>query len=139
MKKENNKKIGLVAGGIIILFVTFYAGVTYGKSKIPARGAAGIQAFQNNGGIRSGRNGGGFIAGEVISKDDKSITIQLVGGGSKIIFLDANTKISKMVVSSSTDIAIGTQVSITGTVNADGSENAQAVQIRTNAPQSVVQ
>ncbi len=134
MRKEKNKKIGLIVLGIIILAGVFYGGVVYGKSHalatVNTRGQGG-QAFGN--GIRGTRGAGGlggFTTGEIIGKDDKSITVKLMDGGAKIIFLDTNTTISKFAAASVTDLATGTQVSVTGTPNTDGSMNAQSVQIR---------
>jgi len=136
MQKENKKNVVWVVAGIVILVAVFYGGVVYGKSQIPVKGQ-GMQAFGQNNvvGIRGTRSGGGlggFTAGQIISKDAQSITIKLMDGGSKIIFLDSNTKISKMTDGSMADLATGIQVSITGTANADGSINAQTVQIRPN-------
>jgi hypothetical protein len=139
----NKKNIGWAVVGVIVLVAVFYGGMVYGKSgqgKIPVRGQ-GAQAFSVVGGARGLRNGGGsggFTAGEIISKDDKSITVQIMGGGpgspptggSKIIFLDSTTKISKSASGTLADLATGTQVSIMGTPNIDGSISAQSVQIR---------
>jgi hypothetical protein len=136
MKKENNKKIGFVIGGIVVLIGVFYCGMVYGKSIKPA-GTAGLQAFGGARGTRGG-GGGGFTTGEILSKDDKSITLKLMNGGSKIIFLDANTKISKSVSGSTADLSVGTQVSVMGAANTDGSVNAQSVQIRPNTALPVV-
>jgi hypothetical protein len=67
----------------------------------------------------------------VIAKDATSITLQLPGNaGSKIIFYSATTQISKMASGTPVDLANGTNVSITGTANSDGSVTAQAIQIR---------
>lgn len=84
---------------------------------------------------------GGFTAGTILSKDATSITVSLMGGGSKIIFLDANTKISKQAEGSVADLTAGAQVSVMGAANTDGSINAMTVQIRPKmAPaQNVVQ
>ena len=135
---NKNKKIGLIILVVVVLAGVFYGGVVYDKSKIPARGQAfgvGVN-FGGIGGTMSTRAGnGGFTTGEIISKDDKSITVKLMDGGSKIIFLDTNTKISKQTSGTVDDLATGTQVSIMGTSNADGSENAESVQIR---PQTMV-
>jgi hypothetical protein len=57
-----------------------------------------------------------------------------MGGGSKIVFLDTNTKITKQAEGSASDLAVGTQVSVSGAPNADGSVNAQMVQIRPVLP-----
>jgi hypothetical protein len=132
-----NKKIGLVIVGIIVLIGAFYGGIVYGKSQIPARGA---QVFNPNnmpngmpnGGTRNIKSGGlvGFTSGEIISKDDKGITIKLQDGGSKIIFLSTTTAVAKATTGSITDLTVGTQVSVTGATNTDGSITAQSVQIR---------
>ena len=137
MQKENNKKIGLVVGGIVVLIAVFYGGMVYGKSQIPTRGQ-GAQAF-GAGGLRGARTGGaagGFTTGQIISKDATSITVSIQGGGSKIIFLDSNTKVSKQANGTLADLVVGTAVSISGAANADGSVNATTVQIRPNTPQS---
>ncbi len=127
-----NKKIGLVVLGIIVLSTVFFAGDVYGKSKIPARGQGNQTfAFNTQGrGMRNVGGMGGFIGGEVISKDDKSITVKLQDGGSKIIFLSTGTKVSKQITGTVSDLAVGTEVSVTGAANADGSVNAETVQIR---------
>lgn len=142
---NKNKKISLGIVGIIVLIGIFYGGMVYGKSQIPARGQ-GAQAFGQNSalGARGGaRNAGGFTAGQIISKDANSITVQLMAGGngqggtatpsaggSKIVFIGTGTTVTKTVTGSVGDLIIGTQVSITGTANTDGSENAQSVQVR---------
>lgn len=141
MKEEKNKKIGLGIVGILVLVGAFYAGMTYGgnnvRNAISIRGAT----FGQNGAnsmMRGSRNGEGFTAGQIISKDATSITVSLTSGGSKIIFLDTNTKISKQADGTLADLAVGTSVSVTGTPNADGSENAQSIQIRPTLAPSVL-
>ena len=148
---NKNKKIGLIVGLVIVLCVVFYGGMVYGKSQIPAQVTA---TFGQNGtiGARGARGmGGGFTTGQIISKDANSITVQLMTGGagsatqpsgpaspslggSKIIFIGANTTVAKTVAGSANDLTVGAQVSITGTANTDGSVNAQSVQIRPNTP-----
>ena len=134
---NKNKKISLVVIGVIVLVGVFYAGVSYGKNQTPKRGPSNMQAFGQNGvgGARDMKAGfGGFTAGEIISKDDKSITIKLQNGGSKIIFLSTDTSISKNATGTINDLNVGTTVSITGTANTDGSVSAQSVQIRPVTP-----
>ncbi len=86
---------------IIVLIVVgggaFYGGMLYGKSQGGSRASAGFQnltpaqrqQFGANGNRqgRVGANGNNFTAGQVIAKDDKSVTVKLQDGGSKIIFL----------------------------------------------------
>jgi hypothetical protein len=137
----NSKKIGFVVLGIIVLVGVFYGGMVYGKSQI-STSATGVAAFANRG-MRGGAGGlgsGGFTTGQIIAKDATSITVQLMTGGvvpgattqsgSKIVFVDSNTKVTKQATGTLSDLAIGTEVSVTGTPNTDGSVSATAVQIR---------
>jgi hypothetical protein len=132
-----NKKFIWGIVGIIVLVVVFYGGMVYGKGQTPANTTP--TAF--SGGARGTRGAGAFSGatiGQIISKDATSITVQLmtVGAGSttpvgsKIVFLDSNTKITKQTSGTMSDLAVGTNVSVTGTANTDGSISAQAVQIR---------
>jgi hypothetical protein len=145
---DKNKKIVFGIVSIIVLVGVFYGGMTYGGNNVRASINSRGQNFSQNqgsvGGMRGGRASGGFIAGKIISKDSTSITVQLTAGGngtasptqggSKIIFLGNSTKITKQASGTLSDLAIGTDVSITGTPNTDGSINAQSVQIRPNTP-----
>ena len=137
---NKNKKIVLVVVGIIVLVGAFYGGMLYGKSNTGAQAAPQGGATARTGQFgRGGRSGGGFVSGEILSKDATSITIKLnnndptattTGTGSKIIFVDTSTTVSKMASGSLNDLNAGTQVSITGTTNADGSVTAKSIQIR---------
>ncbi|MEI8174364.1 MAG: hypothetical protein WCG28_00245 [bacterium] len=145
---DKNKKIVFGIVSIIVLVGAFYGGMTYGGNNVRASINSRGQNFAQNqggaGGMRGTRAGGGFIAGKIISKDATSITVQLTTGGnettsptqggSKIIFLSASTNVSKIATGSTSDLIIGTSVSITGTPNTDGSISAQSVQIRPNTP-----
>ena len=140
-----NKKIIFVVVGIIILAGVFYGGMVYGKSQSLTQHANGFGLnMQNRTGqfgmsARGNRMGGGFVGGEIISKDDKSITVKIMSNdpngtntttGSKIIFFDTSTTVSKTATGSLTDLAVGTQVSVQGTTNSDGSVTAKTIQIR---------
>lgn len=141
-KFYTGKTIGFVV--VIVLVATFYGGVVYGRKQIPTRGTQ-IFNQNNTGGARGIKNmgiQGGITAGEIISKDEKSLTIKYSNGnsesktgGSKIIFLGENTVVTKMATGSLNDLSIGTFVSITGGANTDGSLTAQSIQIRPNMPQ----
>jgi hypothetical protein len=126
--------VAIVAGGL-----SFYGGMKYGQSANPQTGStrtdfqqmrsAGVGQAGQRSGFGQGQNGG-FTGGEIISKDDKSITVKLRDGSSKIVFVSASTEVMKSVHGSSNDLAVGEQVTVTGSANSDGSITAQSVQIR---------
>ena len=140
----NQKMIGAIIGiAVVVGGGSFYGGMQYGKSKTSA--AAGrssnlspeerqarlgqVGAQGQRGGMNEFAQGGG-AGGEIIAKDDKSITVKLRDGGSKIIFLSNSTSLLKTAEGSLQDLAIGEQVTAIGTANQDGSMSAQSVQIR---------
>lgn len=141
-----NKLIAIViATAIVVGGGAFYGGMKYAQSGTP-RGFA--QNFQNlspeehqqrfqqlgqNGG-RMRQAGAEFTTGEIISKDDKSITVKLPGGGSKIIFYSDTTEVGKFVNGALNDLEVGWTVSVNGKTNSDGSMTAQSIQIRQLAP-----
>ncbi len=81
-------------------------------------------------GANRGPRGVGFTSGEVLSVDDKSITVKLEDGGSRIIFLGASTTIMKSQEGAIGDVTTGTNVVVNGTPNSDGSVTAQNIQLR---------
>jgi len=132
----------IIAGG-----AGFLAGKHVSASALQANSASTRTGGQfGMGGMRGGRNGAGFASGQIISADDKSITVELrapaggagqtQGSGSKIIFLADSTQIMKTVDGAKTDLVVGKTVTVSGTPNQDGSINATSIQIRTAPPQS---
>lgn len=67
--------------------------------------------------------------GEVIAKDEKTITIKLSSGGSKIILLSESTQINKTSQGNIQDLDVGKNVIVQGTTNSDGSVTAKTIQI----------
>ncbi len=147
------KKIFLVFAIIIIIGVgCFYGGMKYGQSKDSAafKGGNGnltnlsaeerqarMQQFGANsiGNLRGAgtrTNGDGFVGGEIISKDDKSLTIKMADGSTKIVLFSSSIQITKSVSGIIDDLKIGENIQVNGTANQDGSITAQSIQLRSN-------
>jgi hypothetical protein len=118
----------------------FYGGMQYNKSKSSStrslRGGNNAAGFQSgnrqSGGQRMGigNNGSGdFTAGQIISKDDKSITVKNRNGGSQIVYFSDSTTVGKTVQGSISDLSVGQQVMANGKNNPDGSLAAQNIQL----------
>ena len=135
---DKKKIITLVVVAVVAGGIGFFGGTKFSQAKAKTaqaafRGGAGGAAFAGRRGANS-QNGGGFTGGQIISKDDKSITIKTMDGGSKIVFLAGSTQISKSVSGTSADLNNGENVVVTGTANSDGSVTAQNIQIRPAMP-----
>ena len=128
---KNKKMVSyLVIVAVVFLAVGYYSGVKHGQAQNVAGNSASNNFGQGKGGMRAGRIGGGFVNGDIISKDDKSITVSLRNGGSQIIFVSPSTEVMKSVSGTASDLTVGKSVSINGTPNSDGSVSAQSIQIR---------
>lgn len=150
----NKLIVSIIAVAVIVGGGAFFGGMKYAESKSP-RGRVSQADFQNlqnfsseerqqrlqefgaNAGVgfRAGAGAGqrgraGFTVGEIIVKDDKSVTVKLQDGGSKIVFLSDSTEITKSVAGALSDLEIGKNISVNGTVNSDGSVTAQIIQLR---------
>lgn len=131
-----NQSLIIILSVALSLSVGFYAGTNYqsGKDASIRNGLGSLQAnFRNrqNGTLTNSqpsRNGGQLI-GEITSQDDKSITIKLTDGSSKIVFLSSTTAINKESAVTKTDLTVGTKIGVFGQSNTDGSLNAQSIQI----------
>jgi len=124
----------LVVGG-----GAFYGGMKYGQGKgFP--GNFSRQNFQNlseeqRQQISQGRVGGvggvgGSLGGEVIAKDEQSLTLRTQDGSSKIVFFSGSTKILRTADGTIDDIGIGEQIMVSGEQNSDGSYTAKTIQER---------
>jgi len=135
--------LAVIGGG------AFYGGMKYGQStrQNPAlykeRDLGGQnlspeqrqQLFQGNigGSFQRGIGGGAgtnFLSGEVITKDEQSLTLKMPDGGSKIVFFSGSTKILKTTDGSIDDIGMGEQIMVSGEQNSDGSYTTQTIQER---------
>lgn len=137
----------VIVVAVVVGVGAFYGGMKYGQSKASAS-AQGTRGFANlspaeqqkrlqqmgSGSARlgNGQSGADFVNGEVIAKDDQSITVKLRDGGSKIIFYSDGIDIGKFVSGNPNDLEISQTVIVNGKTNSDGSITAQSIQIRAN-------
>jgi len=122
----------IVAGG-----GAFYGGMKYAAAKTQSSGASANfrnlspeqrqQRMQQAG---TGQGRGGFTNGEIISKDDKSITVKLRDGGSKIIFFSGSSQITKVAAGSTSDLNAGENIMVSGDANQDGSITAKVINLQ---------
>ena len=69
------------------------------------------------------------IDGEILTLDEKGITIKLSDGSSKIVLFSDSTVISKSAKVTRGDLKINSKVIVSGTQNADGSITAIGLQL----------
>ncbi len=135
---KNNSIIITVVLVLAVGASAFFGGMKYQQSKAPSftsfngQGGARMQGGQGRGTQGGGnRANGGFrpILGEIVSSDDKSITVKLQDGSSKIVILSTSTNINKASTAAKTDLTTGQTVSVFGQANQDGSVTAQNIQL----------
>lgn len=141
------KNIIFVIVALLVGAAGFYGGMTFSGRSLQANTLQGGNFSGQNTAVRQQRlqqmgmtgqvgraQAGGMVNGEILSADDKSITVKLRDGGSKIVFFSASTEIGKFVTAAVTDLVSGKTVSVNGTANADGSVTAKTIQIRPKLP-----
>lgn len=124
-----NINITVIAVAIIGLAVGFFGGMKYQQIKVSQVTAQNRTEGFN--GQRGNRMGQGIrpVNGEIISQDDKSITVKLPDGSSRIVLLSGSTQINKAEKTTKDDLKIGERVAAFGSENPDGSITAQSIQL----------
>ena len=130
MNNKTKKILSIVAMAIIIGGGCFFIGYKVGK---------GGNSFAKNGMDFPGGNmqrgdgmtkNGGMASGEIIAKDDTSVTIKLNNGGSKIVFYSETTDVSKTIEGAAADLEVGKTIMASGITNTDGRITAKTIQLR---------
>lgn len=129
---KNNTLIIIIAVALVVGAGGFFAGMKYQQTKTSAGRSGNFQGTRNG---NFGQRGQGArpVRGEIISQDDKSITVKLQDGSSKIILLAGTTSINKSSEGSKSDLKTGEQVAVFGQENSDGSVTAQNIQLNPQA------
>ncbi|MBU0649681.1 hypothetical protein KJ605_01955 [Patescibacteria group bacterium] len=139
MKDAKNVVI-VVLVTILVGGASFYGGTLYQKSKTIN---ALTRQFGTNAGRfadrsanpalsgSAGRAGAGFrpIVGEILGKDDSSLTVKMQDGSSKIILLTETTAINRAEKIEASALNAGDTVRVMGVTNTDGSVTAQDIQL----------
>jgi hypothetical protein len=127
--------IWAVLAAVLAGALGFYGGVTYQKAQGPAalagraggpRGGGGFgQGGQGAPGVPGGaagaggqrgfgRQAGSVTTGTILAQDAKSITVKTADGGSKTVFISANTRLSEQKQLTAADLKVGDQIFATG-------------------------
>ncbi len=133
---KNNNILIIVVVAILVGAAGFFGGMKYQQSKQPVfnrqfGGGQGGRNGQGQGtaGLPAGRQGFRPVSGEIISADDKSVTVKLQDGSSKIVLFSSKMTINKAAEGAIADLKVGERVSVFGTDNTDGSVTAQNIQL----------
>ncbi|MBU0569722.1 hypothetical protein KKB40_02995 [Patescibacteria group bacterium] len=130
MKQSNYVVIAVLL--ILVGAGSFYGGMKYQQGKQPSRADFQSRAGTRQQNLPDGaqqRMGAGAVRGEIISRDETSITVKLPDGSSKIVLISENTQINKATEASVDDLGTGEQVMVIGQTNSDGSVTAQNIQL----------
>ncbi len=138
------KLIILIITGLIIFAGGFATGMYYQKKqtlnaqKFPGNfnGQTPPDMSKNNSSDKgthpSGNNsgpGGNMTSGEIISKSDTSLIIKTSDGNTKTIYYSDSTTVSKNETGSTSDLTVGTNISVSGTTNTDKSVTSKMIMI----------
>jgi hypothetical protein len=121
---------------LVGLGVGFFGGYQYRNYRlnqtrgtfIGANGQRFTGARAGQGAVAGAR--GGAVAGSILSIDANSITVKLADGSTKIVLFSGSTMYSDTVTAAQTDLKVGSEVSVFGSANSDGSVTATNIQIR---------
>lgn len=129
----NNKQIIItLVVAIIVGAAAFFGGMQYQKFQrnvfFTTNGGEGGRF----GGARFGQGGrGGFtpVIGQITESDDKTMTVKMQDGSSKIVVLSGTSSINKSSAGTKSDLKAGETVAVFGSTNSDGSVTAQSIQL----------
>lgn len=126
-----NNKILLVVIVVVVAAAAFYGGTVYQKGQTQTFGGQSgfARRFGQNG--QNGQNAQNFrpVRGQVINKDNNSLTVKLADGSTKLVILSNSTMYYKSSTASASDVIDGDTIQVLGTQNSDGSVTAQNVQL----------
>lgn len=141
-----NNIIAIIVLLLVVSGAAFFGGTKYQQRKTVSQFSQRM-GLNDGSGQGMGRNTGNNITsgdvaknrgqtpgfrqtvGEIISVDDKSITVKLADGSSKIVLFSDSTTINKAIEASKSDLKVGTNVAVNGNTNTDGSVTSNNIEI----------
>ena len=120
--------IWAVLAALLAGAVGFYVGVTYQKGQSSTGSAARFAGQNGTGNTGQGGNGrtsangqrgfgraaGSVATGTILAQNATSITVKTGDGGSKTVFISANTRYTRQQQLTAADLKVGDQVLATG-------------------------
>lgn len=130
--KINKMIIVFTLVSLIMLGAGFFAGTKYQNRKQlkMIQGSRQDARMGNQNGFRGG------TLGDIISKDEKSITVKMQDGSSRIVLFTDSTQINKVFQGTKDDLKVGEKVSVFGAANTDGSVTATNIQLNPQPPKT---
>lgn len=130
--KNSKLMLAVALTAVVMGGVGFWGGNQYSQNIRSSRfgqmgnriGARPNGSTQPGSGMR-----GGMILGEVSAKDDKSITVKMPDGSSKLVILSSTTTYRTATEISADELQVGKNVVVQGTQNADGSTTASSIEL----------
>lgn len=113
----------------IILLIAVGGGAFFGGMKYQQSKRSNFGARMDRGQFQGARTGFRPVNGEIVSADDKSVTVKLQDNTSKIVLLTDKTQINKADQATKEDLKAGEKVAVFGQENSDGSVTAQNIQL----------
>lgn len=112
---------------IVVALAAFFGGIKYQESKTPQF------LRERDGGPRTRpmgqREGVNMLRGEIISREEGSITIKQADSSSKIVLVSESTEINKASEGSFDDLKENEEVVVLGKENSDKSITAESIQL----------
>lgn len=137
-----NTLLAVIVTALVVGAGSFFGGIQYGKGRAlvnlsPEQMRTTFQRTGANIGSQAGNFRQGAITGrvnavmgEIIAKDEQSITVKLQDGGSKIVFFSEQTIISKTAASTINELQVGENIVANGSVGQDNVFSATNIQLR---------
>jgi len=137
MKQSHMIEAG-IALAVVMAGAGFFGGIKYQQSKgISAfrgtLGGANNQMGRTSAQGQAGRGGqmmgGRQVIGDIIAVDEKTMTVKMPDGSSRIVVVSETTSINKASVGTKTDLKVGEKVAVFGSDNTDKSVTATNIQL----------